>query len=534
MNSWLNQRLPQRRSVNRCCPGTRQRIVLYALASLCLVLLAASAARAQLPARYQVTKLNADFIPLAFNDNGQIAGFRNLALQGPEDARIKNFFYDPASGLTEIGLPAPDIYVQQYYSCMPITFSAANPYDSAYVFRAGTDYMDGAGNVYLRCLGSMSSFLSQYLQSSCGLSGPESRPILTRHVWNRVSGFSRRGGVYDGYWSYESCAGPMTLPSQADFVSISGNVGGYAWVSGIPYGSIAGVLDDSQMLAPALFHLMVPGYDCTRFKATSSLGHLVGLAAPGCSYSAGYGQTFIVRDGEITTPSSLQNTFPRAINDLDQVVGLFAYEGPSDHAFIIKNNTLTDIHSKMAPSFYYGNSEALDINNSGVATAQYIHSTYNSVRSQAFVVDVNRERAIPLKKLIMSEPASELVKVDLKNCFGCVDMSADRLHSKPINNAGVVLTHGWDAANQPAVFILTPQGTWPENDTPGDLNCDGAVNFDDIDPFTLALGNRPGYEAQYPNCNWRLADMNGDFLVNFNDVDLFVAALGGAGGKKHK
>lgn|GEM_PF-3868735 len=498
------------------------------------MLLGASAARAQLPARYQVTKLNADFIPLAFNDNGQIAGFRNLALQGPEDARIKIFFYDPASGLTEIGLPAPDIYVQQYYSCMPITFAASYNYESAFVFRAGTDYMDGAGNVYHRCLGSMSSFLRGYMQSSCGVGIPEDRLIITRHVWNRVSGFSRRGGVYDGYWSYESCAGPMTLPWKAYFVSTSGNVGGYGWASGIPMGSIAGVLDDSQMLAPALFHLMVPGYDCTRFKATNSLGHLVGLAGVACSYCSGYGQTFIVRDAEVTTISSLQNTMPRAMNDLDQIVGVFEYQPGYGHAFIIKNDTLTDIHSTMAPSFYYGNSEALDINNSGVATAQYVHSTYNSVKSQAFVVDVNRERAIPLKKLIMSEPPSELVKVDLKNCFGCDDLSADRLHAKPINNAGVVLTHGWDAANQPAVFILTPQGTWPENDTPGDLNCDGAVNFDDIDPFTLALGNKPGYEAQYPNCNWRLADINGDFRVNFNDVNLFVAALGSAGGKKHK
>lgn len=61
----------------------------------------------------------------------------------------------------------------------------------------------------------------------------------------------------------------------------------------------------------------------------------------------------------------------------------------------------------------------------------------------------------------------------------------------------------------------------------GDLNCDGLVNFADIDPFVLALSDQAGYEARYPNCRWLNADCNGDGAVDFGDIDPFVALLGG-------
>ncbi len=60
---------------------------------------------------------------------------------------------------------------------------------------------------------------------------------------------------------------------------------------------------------------------------------------------------------------------------------------------------------------------------------------------------------------------------------------------------------------------------------PGDLNCDGAVDFDDIAPFVLALGGQAGYEAQWPDCNWINADCNGDTVVDFDDISAFVALL---------
>ncbi len=61
----------------------------------------------------------------------------------------------------------------------------------------------------------------------------------------------------------------------------------------------------------------------------------------------------------------------------------------------------------------------------------------------------------------------------------------------------------------------------------GDANCDGAVNFDDIDPFVAALSGQAAYEAEYPGCVWLNSDCNGDGTVNFDDMDAFVALLGG-------
>lgn len=59
----------------------------------------------------------------------------------------------------------------------------------------------------------------------------------------------------------------------------------------------------------------------------------------------------------------------------------------------------------------------------------------------------------------------------------------------------------------------------------GDLNCDGLVNFFDIDPFVVALITPDVYPTLYPGCNLLNADMNGDARVNFFDIDPFVARL---------
>jgi hypothetical protein len=59
----------------------------------------------------------------------------------------------------------------------------------------------------------------------------------------------------------------------------------------------------------------------------------------------------------------------------------------------------------------------------------------------------------------------------------------------------------------------------------GDMNCDGAVNAFDIDPFVLALTNPTQYATTYPNCNIMNADANCDGAVNAFDIDVFVQCL---------
>ncbi len=64
----------------------------------------------------------------------------------------------------------------------------------------------------------------------------------------------------------------------------------------------------------------------------------------------------------------------------------------------------------------------------------------------------------------------------------------------------------------------------------GDANCDGVVNFDDINPFTSTLWVDPlTWNLAHPGCHWLNADCNGDGVVNIADINPFVAILSGGG-----
>lgn len=65
-----------------------------------------------------------------------------------------------------------------------------------------------------------------------------------------------------------------------------------------------------------------------------------------------------------------------------------------------------------------------------------------------------------------------------------------------------------------------------ENALLGDLNCDEQVDFDDINPFVLALSGQAAYEAVWPDCAWLLADCDQNGDVDFDDINAFVALMG--------
>ncbi len=93
------------------------------------------------------------------------------------------------------------------------------------------------------------------------------------------------------------------------------------------------------------------------------------------------------------------------------------------------------------------------------------------------------------------------------------------------NDSGVTAWHA-DSAHHGSyatseIFAHTPA---PPVAT-GDLNCDGTVDFFDIDPFVTALLNPTEYELQYPDCDRLAADVDGDGVVNFFDIDPFVGLL---------
>ncbi len=62
----------------------------------------------------------------------------------------------------------------------------------------------------------------------------------------------------------------------------------------------------------------------------------------------------------------------------------------------------------------------------------------------------------------------------------------------------------------------------------GDMNCDGAVDFFDIDPFVMAVTDAETFESTY-ECPLVNGDCNNDGQVDFFDIDAFVDILTGAG-----
>jgi subtilisin family serine protease len=67
-----------------------------------------------------------------------------------------------------------------------------------------------------------------------------------------------------------------------------------------------------------------------------------------------------------------------------------------------------------------------------------------------------------------------------------------------------------------------------ECESVGDLNCDGVVDFGDINPFVLYLSQYAAWLATYPGCDPANGDINGDGVygqTSFGDINPFVALL---------
>ena len=62
----------------------------------------------------------------------------------------------------------------------------------------------------------------------------------------------------------------------------------------------------------------------------------------------------------------------------------------------------------------------------------------------------------------------------------------------------------------------------------GDLNCDGSVNFRDINPFVQYLSDFSVWQAAYAGCPSDIGDINGDGTYpSLRDINPFVALLTG-------
>ena len=61
----------------------------------------------------------------------------------------------------------------------------------------------------------------------------------------------------------------------------------------------------------------------------------------------------------------------------------------------------------------------------------------------------------------------------------------------------------------------------------GDINCDGAIDAFDIEPFLLALFDPDDYAIQYPDCDINNADINADGSIDAFDIEPFLELLFG-------
>jgi hypothetical protein len=83
----------------------------------------------------------------------------------------------------------------------------------------------------------------------------------------------------------------------------------------------------------------------------------------------------------------------------------------------------------------------------------------------------------------------------------------------------------WDGEFDSASAVWSFETTWAV----GDLNCDGVVDFRDINPFVLALVDPTAWQSAYPDCDLLNADINGDGEINFGDINPFVVLLSTGG-----
>ena len=79
---------------------------------------------------------------------------------------------------------------------------------------------------------------------------------------------------------------------------------------------------------------------------------------------------------------------------------------------------------------------------------------------------------------------------------------------------------GWNVDDVEIWGTVPPQGF-----AKGDMNCDGAVDGADIEPFFFASSDPVGSQAAFPGCNLTNADINGDASVDGADIEPFFECL---------
>lgn len=187
-----------------------------------------------------------------------------------------------------------------------------------------------------------------------------------------------------------------------------------------------------------------------------------------------------------------QNSYAYDINAAGFVVGVAETSSGQPHAFRFQLDAAGNVVSRTDLGALGGGfSCAYSINDDGVI----VGSSYG----EAFVY-----RNGAMQALTPLVPPEKHWRLDI---------------ARAVNNRGQIVGAGLHFG-QPRAFLATPVVT-------GDLNCDGVVDFYDIDALVAALAGQPSYDAAVPDCRWLNGDCDSDGDVDFFDIDSFVTLLGG-------
>jgi hypothetical protein len=279
--------------------------------------------------------------------------------------------------------------------------------------------------------------------------------------------------------------------------------------------------------------------DIERAWSLDNNGLIAGWGRPAGSPTGSKGWLF--EAGNLTDLGPVEE--PTAMNNRRQIVGQ-PLAGQA-HAWLWDNGALTNLHDH--PSINGVTSRAWGINEAGqiVGEAQFLIShpeapvlwengePINLVghlfgRPQGVAADINNDGLI-IGWVIDLDNLNDQWRafiIDDGEFLPLIDLIPRELGwdqllvAWDINDRGQIVGGGLRYGQLGHGFLLTPIEK-------GDLNCDGAINAFDIEPFILALLNPAGYALQFPDCAAGFGDVNGDGAVDAFDIEPFVRLLTG-------
>lgn len=177
-----------------------------------------------------------------------------------------------------------------------------------------------------------------------------------------------------------------------------------------------------------------------------------------------------------------------------------------------------DIVNGFGHSYYrvsFTVSSTVNFNVAGFAEAL---GSINGETSDAVVEIISLSGGTPSQSIIDLSDGNSVFDVDGTLLPGDYELRAE---ARSVVSRAFDDTQGAALAN--VSFTMTFDSQPPLS--PGDMNCSGAVDLDDVGPFIQAILDPSGYDVAFPNCDKNLADMNEDTLRNGADIADFVAAL---------